>query len=354
MYGMKQTSFKRYGLTGFLAVLLGTGWLASCSGSGSEPQIRTEYPAVAEELGYPEEMTIWDHKELLEPTLFSPMPEWMIWVDLSVLMLLMGAGIFLVVTRKSAKAVGILTAATLIYLGIVRGGCICPVGAVSNVAQGLFLPTAVLGIATILLFISPLIVALIAGRVFCSSGCPLGAVQQLLYKKRKPVQVPRVVNRILKIFPILILAATVYYAVTSCCYLICQLEPYKALFYTSQAWFEKGVAFLAGRPMESTWLWAFGLGAWSYLIGALLLGYWFPRPFCRLVCPYGVLLGVISLVSFKKRTINKESCIHCGQCQKICPTQAIVIDRKEKRATLSSYACVQCNRCNDICPQRAI
>lgn len=350
---MKKISFRRPALAVFLVFFLSAGWLASCSGSDSQA-IRTEYPTVAEELDYSEDMTVWDHKELLEAKVFAPTPEWLIWVDLSVLILLMGAGIFMVFTRKSAKSVGILTLITLIYLGLIRGGCICPVGAVSNVAQGLVLPGAILGIATILLFILPLVVALIAGRVFCSAGCPLGAVQQIFYKKKKPVRIPSVVNKAIRIFPVLILAATVYYALTSCCYLICQLEPYKALFFTGQAWFESGVAFLAGRPMESTWLWAFGIGAWGYLIAVLLLGYWVPRPFCRLMCPYGVLLGTISLVSFRKRTINKESCIYCGQCQKICPTQAIVIDRKEKRATLSSYDCVQCNRCNGVCPKKAI
>lgn len=38
---------------------------------------------------------------------------------------------------------------------------------------------------------------------------------------------------------------------------------------------------------------------------------------CRYLCPYGALMGVVSLLSPFKIRRNAESCIDCGKCAKI-------------------------------------
>ena len=165
---------------------------------------------------------------------------------------------------------------------------------------------------------------------------------------------PNKINNILKVVPVAILIATIYFAVKRTCFFACDLDPYKAIFFTGQSWFEQIIAYFSSQPMESKFLFACGLTTWIYLVAILILGYWIPRPFCRFICPYGVLLGVVSLVSFKSRKIEKEDCVHCGLCQKVCPTQAITIDRSNKCSKISGYDCIQCNRCNDSCRKGAI
>lgn len=293
-----------------------------------------------------------EFKDNYIPKEYHPMPEFMVFVDLGVLVLLLLIGLFLVITKKSQRALTIMAILTFAYLGFIRGGCVCPVGAISNTTMGLISPDQI-GLASLIIFLVPLLIALVAGRVFCTSGCPLGAVQHIVQKSKKTIKVPKNLNTALKIFPILMLIGTVYYAVQSSCFFVCQVEPYKVLFFTGQTWFEQGLAFIMGQPMESKMLISFGIGMWLYVIGVMVLGYWVPRPFCRFLCPYGVLLGVVSFFSFKSRKIKNHDCVHCGMCQKVCPTQAITIDRKNKYSYVSNYDCVQCNKCNDVCKKDA-
>lgn len=300
-----------------------------------------------------QEMSASEFREGYQPQQFNPFPEWTIFVDLGIVLLLMILGICFVSKSKKAKPVRILTWISLIYLGLIRGGCICPVGAITNVTVGMLNP-AFTGLATVILFLLPIVMALVAGRIFCSAGCPLGAVQQLFYKRKKHYRLPEKVNTLLKIVPVLMLAATIFAALNYTFFLVCKLEPYKALFFTGGSWFRQLYGFIAGHSVEFKILWGCGIFAWIYLIAVLVLGYWVPRPFCRLLCPYGVILGAVSLVSFRKREIRKENCVYCGACQKACPVQAIRIDRSKQIASVSSYSCIQCNECSGTCKKDAI
>ncbi|TKG96429.1 4Fe-4S dicluster domain-containing protein [Puteibacter caeruleilacunae] len=303
----------------------------------------------------PSRGNIREFKDNYIPKEYYPMPEFMVFVDLGILILLVVLGLYFVMKRKSGRPMNILMIVTFVYLAFIRGGCICPAGVITNTVMGIINP-AMVGLATLIVFLVPLVAALVSGRVFCSAGCPLGAVQHIGKKKndRKYIKIPTKLNNILKVLPIVVLGLTIYAGATGACYLVCELDPYKAIFHTGQAWFEQGLAFIIGQPMESKILLGAGVGTWIYLMIILAIGYWIPRPFCRFICPYGVLLGVISIFAIKRRSIHGDNCVHCGLCQKVCPTQAITIDRKTKYSYVSNYDCIQCNKCNETCKKDAI
>jgi ferredoxin-type protein NapH len=287
------------------------------------------------------------------PKEYNPLSENLVFVDLAVLLLLMLTGLYFVLKKKPAKWLTWLAIITLGYLGIIRGGCICPMGLTTNAVMSIIDPYQI-SLVGLVLFIFPLVIALIAGRVFCTSGCPLGAIQHLIYRKKKDYKIPAKFNRYIKIVPILVLLLTVFFAIKGTLYIGCELDPYKPVFFTGKAWFEQGIAYMTGHPMESKFLFSFGIFGWLYLIVTLTLGYWVQRPFCRLLCPYSAILGVISLVSFKRRKINEVKCTYCSLCVKKCPTQAIIINKKAEIQTVSNYDCIQCNRCSDSCKYDAI
>ncbi len=284
---------------------------------------------------------------------YLPLPEWLVYIDFGILLSLMVIGTYFVLKRKPARWLNWLAIATLLVLGLIRGGCICPMGLTTNVVMGLLLPFMI-SLVGLAMFIGPLIIALISGRVFCTSGCPLGAVQHLLYKKKKSYKLPQKVNKYLKIAPILVLIATIYFGVKGTLYLGCELDPYKPIFFTGKAWFEQGIAAIIGIPMEPKILLGFGLVGWVYLLVALIIGYWIERPFCRLLCPYSSLLGLFSMVAWKRRSIDPTSCTYCNLCVKACPTQAIIVNKKAAIQKVSNYDCIQCNRCTDKCKVKAI
>ena len=51
--------------------------------------------------------------------------------------------------------------------------------------------------------------------------------------------------------------------------------------------------------------------------------------------------------------VNKDKCIRCGECSKICPPQTMKIE-KGKYPHLTSRDCIRCWCCQEVCPQNAI
>ena len=49
-------------------------------------------------------------------------------------------------------------------------------------------------------------------------------------------------------------------------------------------------------------------------------------------------------------TIDESRCISCGSCQRICPSQAIVVEREAKTWQIDRLRCVVCRACVDVCP----
>jgi polyferredoxin len=67
---------------------------------------------------------------------------------------------------------------------------------------------------------------------------------------------------------------------------------------------------------------------------------------CRYLCPYGALLGLLSRLSPFKVRRNEEKCSHCHACTKHCPTHIDV----EATGVVKSEECFGCMTCVSRCP----
>jgi len=76
------------------------------------------------------------------------------------------------------------------------------------------------------------------------------------------------------------------------------------------------------------------------------------RPFCQIVCPFGLLAWLLEKVSFYRIHINAKRCTKCLKCIKACPTQAM--HRIYERKTLLPPDCWSCGDCIESCPARAV
>lgn len=84
------------------------------------------------------------------------------------------------------------------------------------------------------------------------------------------------------------------------------------------------------------------------VIFCLFLGSFFLHSFwCRYLCPYGALLGLVSWLSPMYVARNKELCIDCGKCDKVCPN-SIQVSCKDK---VLSPECTACLNCISSCPK---
>jgi polyferredoxin len=69
---------------------------------------------------------------------------------------------------------------------------------------------------------------------------------------------------------------------------------------------------------------------------------------CRYLCPYGALMGLVALASPARIRRNADTCIDCAKCAKACPS-LLPVDR---RTTIKSAECTNCLECVSICPAR--
>jgi polyferredoxin len=67
---------------------------------------------------------------------------------------------------------------------------------------------------------------------------------------------------------------------------------------------------------------------------------------CRYLCPYGALLGLVAMASPLRIRRTPAACIDCGRCTRACPAR-LPVDRKLE---IVSPECSACLRCVAACP----
>lgn len=122
----------------------------------------------------------------------------------------------------------------------------------------------------------------------------------------------------------------------------CRLCPTGTLTATIPSWFSAQGGKSIYARMSGAWLRLSILGL--FLILMVLA----TRPLCRLFCPLGAIYGLTARYSLCGMSINQEQCIHCGQCNKVCPMELDV--QKE----IGGSECIVCGDCKKACPKQGI
>ena len=117
------------------------------------------------------------------------------------------------------------------YFGFYKEGCVCPIGSIQNVALSLFDTNYAVPVTVTIFFVMPLLFALLFGRVFCSSVCALGAIQDLVVIK--PIQLPKKLTMALSMIPYVYLGMAILFAATKTGFIICRYDPVYWFFSVS-------------------------------------------------------------------------------------------------------------------------
>lgn len=226
---------------------------------------------------------------------------------------------------KNARLRWLTLSVTVVYLGFINGGFL----SVSHITNTINLgPSMILSdIPLLMIVVFTLVTTLIWGRVFCSTLCPFGAVQDFLSKL-----VPK---RWQKTMPVAIHDKAIYlkYAILA--------------LIVVMAFVQGGVSiFQYFEPFGTLFFYSTSIVLWSILILILLASSVVKRFYCRYVCPLGAALGVLSMISLS-RIKRVQQCTACTVCEHACPTGAI------QRHKVDFKECVRCDICESKLIQKA-
>ena len=99
---------------------------------------------------------------------------------------------------------------------------------------------------------------------------------------------------------------------------------------------------------------AFIIGNVLYYAAGIVLAYALKdnRAFCKYLCPVTVFLKPMSYFALFRVKCDKEKCISCGKCKRVCPMDVDVTDNTRKRK--NGTECILCMECVKNCPKGAL
>ena len=248
------------------------------------------------------------------------------WWAIFILLATIIAGV-LVQFKTTRKLRGIFLIASVVILGFYRGGP----GVISSF-QNAFLWFA--GIdnnwQAAILFLGLIPITYVFGKVFCGWICYLGALQEFLYIKKVKIFQTEKAQKIMRIIRIVLLVV-----------LIAQLSITREILWNKIGPFK--TAFNLFSPNLTGYI----------LLGILLVSSLFiHRPFCKTVCPVGLIDGWISKIPGASILGINNSCAGCNTCNTACQINAIT--REGKTSKLDNQECIRCGDCMDDCRIKSI
>ena len=191
--------------------------------------------------------------------------------------------------------------------------------------------------AALVIFLTVVAVSLLLKRSFCSWICPVGTISELLWKCgfnlfKRNFRPPSWLDTALRGVKYLLLVFFLYS--------ILWAMPPEAV----SAFINSDYNKVADVRLLDFFLHLSGLSLG--IIGCLaLLSLPVRNPFCRFLCPYGALVGLVSMLSPVKVTRDKKTCVACGVCTQVCPAYIPVMSKER----IFSEECIGCWRCISHC-----
>jgi polyferredoxin len=174
-----------------------------------------------------------------------------------------------------------------------------------------------------------LVFSIVGKKLFCGWGCPLGALQELVYLIPGLKKIPNLPFRFTNSVRTYLLAAY-----------IAGLAGYGIVLYNDINAFEM-------------LHWEFGFNVGVLGLGlVLLIGALYYRPFCYLICPVGLVSWVLERFAPLAVRVDRAKCTSCQACVKKSPCPAIGPLVDGQKGWLPD--CTSCGLCLETCPENAL
>ncbi len=185
----------------------------------------------------------------------------------------------------------------------------------------------------------------LAGRFICGYLCPFGLLQELIYRIPTPKRKLRrgflaVKYVVLVVFVLLLpVVATNYMGMG---------KPAFCQFICPAGTLEGGLPLLLTHPelrRATGALFLLKLAVLLITVSGCIFVY---RFFCRILCPLGVIYGLLNKISLYRLKVDGDKCVRCGKCKAACKMEVDPVK------TPDSAECIRCGECAEICPKGAI
>ena len=236
-----------------------------------------------------------------------------------------------------------------------------------SIAQGTF---------PILLIAILLLIILFTNRFFCGWICPIGTIQDgcaAIPVKNKRVVKKETHEKMIKIkyVPVIILIILlVPLGIAKIVDNNFYVEYYASLGALSQnplGYFSLSEYIFVFFPEVINDIWTsatllplfsdfFKLIIFIFYIVVIIGSMWYPRVYCKYLCPFGAVTSMISPYAFLKLSRSPVKCVgraECGICERVCPKQVRILDEPFEFFT-GKGECNFCLKCKEACPYKAI
>ena len=191
--------------------------------------------------------------------------------------------------------------------------------------------------AGMFMLIAFLAIAFACRKAFCSWICPVGTLSEWLWQGGeaafgRTLSLPRWLDVALRSLKYILLSLFLYVVATMS---VPEIRTFLSSPYGTVA-DVKMLDFF--RHM--------GRATAIVLAGLLVSSVMVKNVWCRFLCPYGALLGLVALVSPTRIRRNPDRCIDCAKCAKACPAGLPV----DTARSIRSAECTACLSCVAVCP----
>jgi NAD-dependent dihydropyrimidine dehydrogenase PreA subunit len=227
-----------------------------------------------------------------------------------------------------------LLLSSLIF-GVILGADPSPMGTVKDAIHlygtaGAIFPPRMIALTAFLLLV------FLANKYICAWGCQVGVLQDLIFRLNQDRNNKAVLGKQIKL-PFVF--TNTFRIAFFCLFTI-------VVFTWGTDIFEPIDPFKIYKPIH------LGISGIVFVGALLAISLFVYRPWCHLFCPFGLAGWVVEKFSLVKVSVDYETCIACGKCEKACPSTVMGAILRRDRKTIPD--CFSCYVCREVCPTESI
>lgn len=208
-------------------------------------------------------------------------------------------------------------------------------------------------------FMFIILLTFLSGRIYCSFICPLGFSQDIFIRMGKRIRKTGYSRPHHLLFYTLLSISLLSFAISGTAFIL-WLDPFSTFgrFVTYALSYplieiNNGLAALLLKKnifslhtIDITPSTAGLIFSISIFCIIATMSFFKGRLYCNTICPVGAALSIISRLSLFRIRINRDSCILCGKCEKLCKSGCI----DHRKGHVDTARCVACFNCVSCCP----